>query len=41
MELAFQAIQAKQSAELCPMANFMHQDVDNNLSGRGLERIVH
>jgi len=35
VKVGSQSIHAKQRANLGPMANFMHQDVDNELSGRG------
>jgi hypothetical protein len=36
-----QAVQAEQSANLCPVANFVHQDVENNPSGCGSQKIVY
>jgi hypothetical protein len=41
VKLACQAVQAEQSANLCPVANFVHQDVENNPSGCGSQKIVY
>jgi hypothetical protein len=40
VELTCQAVQAEQSANLCPVTNFVQQDVDNNLARCGPQKIV-